>query len=38
MEQFKLRCLCSVKPKHASGTSKIKTKVGKLFHLNVDSY
>ena len=37
MEQFKLECLCSVEPKNASGTSKIKTKLGKLLHLSVDS-
>ena len=37
MEQIKLRCLCFVKPKDASGTSKIKTKLGKLLHLNIDS-
>ena len=37
MEQYKLQCLCSVKPKDANGTSKIKTKLGKLLHLNVDS-
>ena len=30
MEQIKLECLCSVKPKDVSGTSKIKTKLGKL--------
>ena len=37
MEQFKLQCLCSVEPKDARGTSKIKTKLGKLLHLNADS-
>ena len=37
MEQFKLQCLCSVEPKDASGTSKIKTILRKLLHLNVDS-
>ena len=37
MEQFKLQCLCSVEPKDASGTSKIKTKLGELLHLNFDS-
>ena len=37
MEQFKLQCLCSVEPKGASGNSKIKTKLGKLLNLNVDS-
>ena len=30
MEQIKLQCLCSVEPKDANGTSKIKTKLGKL--------
>ena len=37
MEQIKLQCLCSVEPKDASVTSKIKTRLGKLLHLNVDS-
>ena len=37
IEQIKLQCLCSVEPKDVSGTSKIKTKLGKLLHLNVDS-
>ena len=37
MEQIKLQCLGSVKPKDLSGTSKIKTKVGKLLHLNGNS-
>ena len=37
MEQFKLECLCSVEPKDASGTSKIKGKLGNLLHLHVDS-
>ena len=37
MEQIQLQCLCSVEPKDVSGTSKIKTKLGKLLHLNVDS-
>ena len=37
MEQIKLQCLCSVEPKDVSGTSKIKTKLGKLLHLNGDS-
>ena len=37
MEQFKLQCLCSVEPKDASETSKIKTILRKLLHLNVDS-
>ena len=37
MEQSKLQCLCSVEPKYASGNSTIKTKLGKLLHLNVDS-
>ena len=37
MEQFKLQCLCSVEPKDASGTGKIKTKLGKPLHLNVDT-
>ena len=37
MEQIKLQCLCSVEPEDGSGTIKIKTKLGKLFHLNVDS-
>ena len=36
-EKFKLQCLCYVEPKDASRTSKIKTKLGKLLHLNVDS-
>ena len=36
LEQIKLQCLCSVEPKDASGTSKIKIKIGKLLHLNVD--
>ena len=36
-EQIKLQCLRSVEPKDASGTSKIKSKLGKLLHLNVDS-
>ena len=27
----------SVEPKDAGGTSKMKTKLGKLLHLNVDS-
>ena len=36
MEQIKLQCLCSVEPKHVSGTSKTKTKLGKLLHPNVD--
>ena len=37
MEQIKLQCLSSVAPKDVSGTSKIKTKLGKRLHLNVDS-
>ena len=37
MEQIKLQCLCSGEPKDISGTSKIKTKLGELLHLNVDS-
>ena len=37
MKQFKLQCLCSVEPKDESGTSKIKSKLGKLLHLNIDS-
>ena len=37
MEQIKLQCLCSVEPKDVSGTNKIKTKLGKLLHLNGDS-
>ena len=37
MEQFKLKCLCSVQPKDANGTSKIKTKLGKLLHRNLAS-
>ena len=37
MEQIKLQCLCSVEPKNVTGTSKIKTKLGKLLHLNGDS-
>ena len=37
MEQIKLQCLCSAKQKDISGTSKIKSKLGKLLHLNVDS-
>ena len=36
MEQIKVQCLYSVEPKNISGTSKIKTKLGRLFHLNVD--
>ena len=36
LEQIKLQSLCSVEPKDASGTSKIKIKIGKLLHLNVD--
>ena len=36
-EQIKLQCLCSVELKDASRTSKIKTKLGKILHLNVDS-
>ena len=36
MEQTKLQCHCSVEPKEASGTIKIKTKLGNLFHLNAD--
>ena len=37
MEQIKLQCLCPVEPKEVSGTSKIKSKLRKLLHLNVDS-
>ena len=37
MEQIELQCLCSVEPKDASRTSKIKTKLRKLLHLNADS-
>ena len=37
IEQTKLQCLGSVEPKDVSGTSKIKTKLGKLLHLNGDS-
>ena len=37
MEQIKLQRLCSVEPKDVSGTSKIKTKLEKLLHLNRDS-
>ena len=37
MEQTKVQCLYSVESKDASGTSKIKTKLGKLLHLNADS-
>ena len=37
IEQIKPQCFCSVEPKDVSGTSKIKTKLGKLLHLNVDS-
>ena len=37
MEQTKVQCLYSVEPKDASGTSKIKTKLGKLLHLSADS-
>ena len=37
MEQIKLQWLCSVEPKDVTGTSKIKTKLGKLLHLNGDS-
>ena len=36
MEQIKLQCLCSVEPKDVSGTSKIKTNLEKLLHLNGD--
>ena len=36
IEQIKLQCLCSEEPKDVRGTSKIKTKLGKLLHLNVD--
>ena len=36
-KQIKLQCLCSVELKDASRTSKIKTKLGKILHLNVDS-
>ena len=36
-EQIKLQCLCSVELKDASRTSKIKTKLGKILHLNVNS-
>ena len=36
IEQIKRQCLCSVEPKDVKGTSKIKTKLGKLLHLNVD--
>ena len=35
-EQIKLQCLCSVEP-NVSGTSKIKTTLRKLLHLNGDS-
>ena len=31
MEQIRLQCLCPVKPKNISGTSKIKTKRGETF-------
>ena len=34
---LQLQCICSVEPKDVSGTSKIKTKLGKLLHLNGDS-
>ena len=37
MGKIKLQCLCSVEPKDVSGTSKIKTKLGELLYLNVDS-
>ena len=37
MDQIKLQCLCSVKPKDVSGTSETQTILGKLLHLNVDS-
>ena len=37
MEQIKLQCLCSVELKDVSGTSKIKTKLGKILHLHGDS-
>ena len=37
MEQIKLQYLCSVEPNEVSETSKIKTKLGKLLHVNVDS-
>ena len=36
MDQIKLQCLCFVETKDISGTSKIETKLGKLFHLNRD--
>ena len=32
MEHIKLQYLCSVEPNDVSGTSKIKTKIGKLLH------
>ena len=38
MEQIKLQCLCSVEPKDVTGTSKIKTKLGKLLLVNGDSW
>ena len=38
MKQIKLQCLCSVEAKNATGISKIKTKLGKLLDLNVDSH
>ena len=31
MERIRLQCLCPVKPKNISGTSKIKTKRGETF-------
>ena len=36
IEQIKVQCLCSVEPKDVKGTRKIKTKLWKLLHLNVD--
>ena len=37
MEQIKLQCLCSLEPKYASATNKVKAKLGELLDLNVDS-
>ena len=37
LEKIKLQCHFSVEPKDVSGTSKIKTKLGELLHLNVNS-
>ena len=37
MEQIKLQCLCSLEPKYASATNKVKAKLRELLDLNVDS-